>query len=82
MSEVPGTFIEVSRTTHDALLLRLSPAERLQRAIRLSEGIRALVWAGATQAVGAANATGIRRRVLVQLYGQAVAEWFEAREGA
>jgi len=65
-----------------ALIAAASPSQRLARAVALSDLARAFALAGATGSVGASGPDAIRRRFLEQMYGEAVANWVDARTTA
>lgn len=81
MSRDPSTQDSPADAVHDALLLRLTPEERLRRAVALSEGVRALVLAGAMDVAGAGDVRAVRQRFLTQVYGTATAAWYASRGG-
>jgi hypothetical protein len=53
---------------------RLSPAERLAQALRLSQGVRALAEAGLRWRFPEASEAELRWRLAELLYGRAIAE--------
>lgn len=69
----------VVRQGHRAKIRALSPAERLARALALSELTRRIAWAGASRVAGEEGPTAVRRRFLVQMYGAAAADWVARR---
>jgi hypothetical protein len=81
MSRAPRVPDVVPDTVHDAMVQRLTPVERLRRAIALSETVRALTLAGAVAVVGADDARAVRRRFVAQMYGDDLATWFAERSG-
>jgi hypothetical protein len=69
---------ELSDTTdavqaqYDAMVMRLSPAERFQRALALSTFVRNLAWAGAERAAGHLGHDAVVERFFLQVYGPSV----------
>lgn len=57
---------------HELLRLR-APHERLEAAMRLSRGVRALAEAGIRQRFPAADASEVRVRLTARLYGRVAA---------
>ncbi|MEO8479349.1 MAG: hypothetical protein ABI542_06905 [Gemmatimonadota bacterium] len=60
----------------------LSPAERLCRALALSELARDFAWAGAQRTVGSRGPDAVRQRFLEQLFGEDTANWVARRIAA
>jgi hypothetical protein len=58
---------------YHALLRRLSPAQRLEAAMRLSQGVRELAMAGIRQRHPGISELELRVRLTVRLYGRACA---------
>lgn len=69
---------EVTRTTRDAMLRRLTPSERFLHALSLSAYVRQLAWQGARRYAGAKGEAATVDRFLTQLYGEDVAASFRA----
>jgi hypothetical protein len=69
-------------SSYDALIARLSPEERLLRAIALSAYVRRLAWQGARLHAGASDAEETVVRFLQQLYGDEVALAWQRRTAA
>ncbi|MEX0692746.1 MAG: hypothetical protein WD934_03330 [Gemmatimonadales bacterium] len=83
MSAIVDTSIAVWQGQM-ARIKALTPAERLARALALSELGRRLAWAGAVQVAEAQGPAAVRHRFLVQVYGATTADWVArciAREG-
>lgn len=81
MAHSPRAEGDSSNDLQDALLRRLTPAERLHRAMALSAAVRTLAMAGAAHTVGVSDLRAVRRRFLTQVYGDAFAAWVDARTG-
>lgn len=57
---------------YDALVMQLSPVERLQRAFALSAFVRNLAWAGAERTAGHLGHDAVVARFFLQVYGPSV----------
>jgi hypothetical protein len=61
---------ERSRARYNALLTRMTPAQRLELASSLSVSVRTLALAGLRQRHPGASEEELRRRLTVRLYGR------------
>lgn len=59
---------------YHALLRQMTPERRLEAAVRLSSGVRAMVLAGLRKRHPQASEQELRIRLTVRLYGRACAE--------
>lgn len=57
---------------YDAMVMQLSPVERLQRAFALSSFVRNLAWAGAERVAGHLGHDAVVERFFLQVYGPSV----------
>jgi hypothetical protein len=69
----PDTSAIADARYHD-LLRRMEPERRLEAAIRLSAGVRAIALAGIRRCHPEATEQQLRVRLTVRLYGRACAE--------
>ena len=60
------------RAVYDALLMRMTPVERFQRAMELSSFTRNLAWAGAERTAGHLGHAAVVARFFLQVYGESV----------
>lgn len=75
---ISDTSLSVRRLQQQ-LIAALTPAERLNRALRLSALARAFAWAGAGRVAGDRGPDAVRHRFLEQVYGGETAAWVASR---
>ncbi|MEO5826237.1 MAG: hypothetical protein ABIR59_10145 [Gemmatimonadales bacterium] len=80
-SRVPDTSSAVQQQQRSRISI-LSPAERLGRALALSELARDFAWAGALLVAGSRGPDAVRHRFLAQLFGADTANWVARRMAA
>ncbi len=80
-----SSFGDTSMAVRQGQLSRitaLTSAERLGRALALSELARDFAWAGAQRTVGSRGPDAVRQRFLEQLFGEDTANWVARRIAA